>query len=101
VLADAESLEEVETVLVERTVFNDGLWEWREKAISEGIARGRQEGARTLVRYRIACKFGSEAAAEVGPHIDQLSDPDRIAEVAAAVIECDTLEELIARVGET
>ena len=96
-------------MLVERTVFNDGLWEWREKAIEEGIARGRQEGiakgrqegARTLVRYQIACKFGSEAAAEVGPRLDQLSDPHRIAEVAVAVIECDTLEELIARAGGT
>ena len=70
--------------------------EWLEK----GLRKGRREGIRrqrALVLRQAALKFGRETASRLAPVLDGLSDPERIAAVADAVIECGTDEEFIRR----
>ena len=45
-------------------------------------------------------RFGSRTAKQLVPIFDTLSDPERIAAVADAVLECETAEECIVRARE-
>ncbi len=77
---------------------------WREEDrrqwLKEGVERGRIEGERELVRRLISRRFGPATADRLVPVLDPLSDPERIAAIADAVIECETVDELIARARE-
>lgn len=74
--------------------------QWLKQGIERGIERGRIDGERDLVRRLVSRRYGPEAADQLVPVLEELSDPDRIAAVADAVIECETAEELIARARE-
>jgi len=68
--------------------------------LEKGIERGRREGIereRALVRRLAVRRFGPGIAERLGPLLDGLSDPDRIAAIADAVLECHTAEDFIAR----
>ena len=90
--------EQAEMTLIER------VRTWREEDrrqwLKEGVERGRIEGERELVYRLVARRFGSGALDRLVPVLDPLSDPERIAAVADAVIECETVDELIARARE-
>ena len=66
---------------------------WLEK----GMKRGRLEGERDLVLRMVTRRFGPGAADQVAPVLARISDPDRIAAIAAGVFECETVDELVAR----
>ena len=70
---------------------------WLEKGLEKGIERGRLEGERNLVLRMVTRRFGPGAADQVAPVLARISDPDRIAAIAAGVFECETVEELVAR----
>ncbi len=73
--------------------------QWLEK----GIRQGRREGIRqerALVLRLAGRRFGSPVAEELAPLLGELSDHERIASVADAVIECETAEEFLARAAE-
>ena len=53
------------------------------------------------MRYLAARKFGEVTASQLPPLLDRISDLDRVARVAAAVVDCETGEEFAARVRET
>ncbi len=75
---------------------------WSEELRREGIEKGRREGVerqRALVARQVALKFGGHTANEVLPFMAGLSEP-RIADLADAVIQCGSSEELIRRVRE-
>ena len=55
--------------------------------------RKEEEGKMTTL-------FGSRTAKQLVPIFDTLSDPERIAAVADAVLECETAEECIVRARE-
>ena len=59
----------------------------------EDIERGRIEGNRELVRRLVSRRYGPTTADRLGSVLDQLSDSERIATVADAVLECQTAEE--------
>ena len=69
--------------------------QWLEKGLEEGIERER-----ALVRRLAVRRFGPGVVASLGPILDQLSDPDRIAAIADGVLECETADEFIARARE-
>lgn len=88
-----------------RTAFADQVKEWTDRwhreGFEDGIERGREEGReeyRALVRQLAERKFGPETASALGPLLDRLSGPDRVANVVGAVIESRTGHELIERV---
>ena len=71
--------------------------------IEEEMARlrdeGRQEGSRTLLERQVANKFGADAAVQLSGLIGGLDGRDELDAAADAVIECDTVEELLARLA--
>ncbi len=82
--------EQAEMTLIDR------VRKWRE----EDVERGRIEGERELVRRLVSRRFGPATADRLVPVLDPLSDPERIAAVADAVLECEAAEEFIVRARE-
>ena len=76
----------------------EGLHEGRREGRREGLHEGRREGRRSLLRQLAVQKFGPEVVGELATLLDQLTDPDRVEALAAAIIECDTGAEFVARV---
>ena len=74
--------------------------QWLEKGIEKGIQRGRVEGERGLVYRLVTRRFGPGVAEELVIILDSVSDLERIAAVADAVLECDTAEDFLARATE-
>ena len=73
---------------------------WLEKGIEEGLERGRVEGERALVYRLVTRRYGPGVTEQVVPVLDAITDPDLIAGVADAVVECRTAAEFIGRVKE-
>ncbi len=69
-----------------------------EKGIEQGVARGRLEGERALVYRLVTRRFGPGATEQLVPVLDGITDPELIAGVADAVVECRTAAEFIDRV---
>ena len=66
----------------------------------EGIRQGRREGVKrecALIVRLAGRRFGSPVAERLAPLLGELSDQERIASVADAVVECETAEEFLAR----
>ena len=62
-------------------------------------AEGRREGSRTVLERLVAKKFGADAAVQLSGVIGNLDGGDQLDAAADAVIECDTVTELIARLA--
>lgn len=73
---------------------------WLEKGIAKGRIEGRIEGERELVHRMVSRRFGRATAKRVLALLNNLSDPDDIAALADAVIECQTAAEFLERVRE-
>ena len=73
-----------------------GKWavRWYEDGVDDGIERGI-ERERALVRRLAVRRFGSGIADRVVPVLSRLTDAERIAAVAEAVLDCDTADEFI------
>lgn len=82
------------------TTLLERVQKWGEEERRQWRKEGRIDGERDLVRRLVSRRYGPEAADQLVPVLEELSDPDRIAAVADAVIECETAEELIARARE-
>ena len=67
--------------------------EWDRAAVVRPHWHGRQ---RALVRRLADRRVGPSIVESLGPVLDELSDPDRIAAIAAGVLECETAEEFLA-----
>ena len=102
-LARIQTLTEDET-MYERVkemrdqVRRDGVQEGLERGLEQGLERGRSEG-RALVGRLATRKFGAETAEHLSRVLEDIADPERLAEVADAIIDCDSDAELFARVG--
>ena len=77
----------------EESMLAETVKRWTEEWYQEG----RQEGAIATLRDLVTLKFGAEVAAQLPALLEGLSEADRIDVVAAAVIQCNTGEEFIAR----
>ena len=62
-------------------------------------AEGRQEGSRTVLERQVAKKFGADAAAQLSGLVGSLHGRDQLDAAADAIIECDTVAELLARLA--
>ena len=74
---------------------------WLERGIAKGIEREREasiQRERELVFRQASRRFGPGTAKKLLPVLERISDPEDIARVADAVIECETAEEFLRRV---
>lgn len=76
-------------------VHRDGI----EKGLQQGLERGRAEGRRALVVRLATRKFGARTAKQLYRVLEEFTDPEQLAEVADAILDCDSDAELFARVG--
>ena len=75
---------------------------WFQRGIEEGIQRGLEHvltTERELLRRQAAHRFGAATAAELARRIATMSDPADLAEVGELVIDCDTGDSLLDRLG--
>ena len=81
-----------------------GRAEGREAGRAEGREAGRAEGRvvgqRESIRRQAAMKFDAETAARLGAVLEGVTDQEAFDGVLAALIECDTPSELLARATE-
>ena len=80
----------------------EGLQEGHREGCREGRREGLQEGRREegMTLFRLATKkFGEDAAAPLAGVVSGLDRRDRLDAVADAIIECDTVAELLARLA--
>ena len=82
----------------------EGHAQGRDQGHAEGRAQGLAEAQaqaldaqRRLLRLQAEHKFGVEAAARVDAFLEEVGDPDQLAEVAHLIVDCGTGEELLAR----
>ena len=71
--------------------------EGREEGREAGRAEGRVVGQRESLRRHAAMKFDSETAARLGAVLEDVTDQAAFDGVLAALLECDTPSELLAR----
>ena len=66
---------------------------------AEGRRKGHREGSRTVLERLVAKKFGADAAVQLSGLIGDLDGRDELDAAADAVIECDTVAELLTRIA--
>ena len=102
-LAKMQTLTEDETMYervreMREQVHRDGIQKGLEQGLEQGLERGRAEG-RALVGRLATRKFGAQTAAQLSRVLEDMADPEQLAEVADAIMDCDSDAELFARVG--
>ena len=65
----------------------------------EGLTEGRAEGQIAVMRRQVARKFGPETADRLAERLAKIPDPERLGEVGEWLLECESGEELLARVA--
>ena len=81
-------------------IKQEGIEQGREQGREQGIEQGREQGQVAVLVQQIARKFGEGTADEVQRLILGSPGRERIAWVAAAILDCDTPEDFLARVRE-
>ena len=72
----------------------------REEGREEGRAEGRVVGRRESLRRHAVMKFDAETAARLGTMLEDVTDQEAFDDVLAALLECGTPSELLARAAE-
>ena len=80
-------------------VHRDGIAKGLEQGLERGRAEGRAEEGRALVGRLATKKFGTRTARRLSRILEDIADPERLAEAADAIIDCDSDAELLARIG--
>ena len=97
------SLDEIKQEGIEQG-REQGIEQGREQGIQQGreqgIQQGREQGQVAVLVQQIARKFGEGTADEVQRLLVGGPGRERIAWVAAAILDCDTAEDFLARVRE-
>ena len=96
-----EELARIRTGTEDETMY-ERVREMREQVhrdgIEKGLERGRAEG-RALVGRLATRKFGARTARQLSRILEDIADPERLADVADAIIDCQSDAELFARIG--
>ena len=71
-----------------------------QRSLEDIRQEGREQGQVSVLVQQIARKFGERTADEVRQSILGSPGGDRIAWVAAAILDCDTREEFLERVRD-
>ncbi len=101
----SQQLEEAMTMGTVVTEFQRSLDDIRQEGLERGLEQGREQGREqgieqgqvAVLVQLVARKFGQGTAEEVRRLIEGRPGRDRIAQVAAAILDCDTPEEFVAR----
>ena len=104
--APLPKLEEVRTMLTE--TVREWTEQWVEQGIERGLDQGRAQGIeqgrveeRGLLCRLAARKFDAAAGQQLAAARAEVTDPDRLTQVADWIIECGTAAELFARLADT
>ena len=81
------------------TMLRESVNEWTTKWMAQGRAEGRTEGQVELMRRQAARKFGAETAERLAERLAEVADPERAVEVGDWLLDCESGEELLARVA--
>ena len=73
---------------------------WEEERRAEGRVEGRIAGQRESLRRHAAMKFDMETAERLGALLETVTDQEVLDGVLAALLECDTPSDVLARVTE-
>ena len=73
---------------------------WEEERRAEGRAEGRIMGQRESLRRHAAMKFDAETATRLGAVLEDVTEEEAFDGVLAALLECDTPSDLLARATE-
>ena len=100
-----EELARIQDLTEDETMW-ERVTELRDQARRDGIREGRERGleqgraeARAIVGRLATRKFGLRTADQLSRVLEDVADPERLAEVADAIIDCDSDAELFARMG--
>ena len=80
-------------------VHRDGIEKGLQQGLEQGLRRGRAEEGRALVGRLATRKFGARTAKQLSRVLEDITDPERLADVADAIIDCESDAELFARMG--
>lgn len=99
---EAESRGRRKTMMrFEETWLAENLRKRDEELRQEGHEKGHQEGRRSLLRQLALQEFGPSGVAQLAEVLDEVLDQragsDRDGALARAIIECDTVAEVVAR----
>ena len=90
------------TALAERMEREAAQWRRR---VRRSRQEGRQEGMklglaaeRSLLREQAARKFGDVTGDRLARHLVDVNDTDKLAEVGALIVECDTSDSFLERI---
>ncbi|MYE16851.1 MAG: Rpn family recombination-promoting nuclease/putative transposase, partial [Gemmatimonadetes bacterium] len=109
--AEAWQIPEEEVARIQTLTEDDTMWErvseMRDqvhrdgvrKGLEQGLEQGRRAEGRALVGRLATRKFGAETAERLSRVVEDIADPERFAEIADAIIDCDSDVELFAQVG--
>ncbi len=78
----------------------EGLAQGLERGLERGLEQGQARGIaaeRTLLQRLASRKFGAGADARLAPLLEDIGNTDTLATVGEWIIDCDTFEELAAR----
>lgn len=92
----SEELEEATTMQTVVTAFERSLDEIRQEGREEGIELGRV----SVLRQLAARKFGPAVAEEFVRLLDRTPDPERVARVTEALLDCNAADDFVKRVRE-
>lgn len=81
----------------EETWLAENLRKRDEELRQEGHEEGHREGRRSLLRQLALQEFGSDGVAQLADLLDERSGPSLDGALARAIIECDTVAEVVAR----
>ena len=82
-----------------RESVNEWTTMWIEEGRIQGRVEGRTEGQAAVIRRQAARKFGRETADRLIERLAEIPDSERLGEVGEWLLECDSGEELLARVA--
>ena len=104
-------LSEITTLLEARKMYSaireeiarlrqEGRREGRQEGHREGRREGRKEVAREVLTSLVARKFGTDAVEELSGALEESGERGRAGAAAEAVMDCDTVADLAARLAK-
>ena len=88
---------------VRNEVMTEQVNQWANRQLAEWVAprleRSRAEGQAAVICRQATRKFDPETADRLAERLAEVPDPERLGEVGEWLLECDSGEELLARVA--
>ena len=79
------------------TLMDARAMEWEARVMEQGIARGRAEGRRELLRRLAERRFGPETAAQLADYMAEAAGVEELLQVGDWILDCATGRDLLDR----